>query len=786
MIKTFTSDLRRNITKIICLTVGLAIGLILVAKVYFTDSYDTFLKDSDRLYILTEMAEMNGEYTEFTFVPGGVAPGFKNGLPQVEAATRITGMLNPTAIQTEDGNSYSTRGLNLADSCFFDVIQRDILEGDAHAVLSTKDYCMIPRSLAEAMGGNVVGKKIIMPELSPKYEMTIGGVYDDFPYNSTFDNEILLSLKSISNFMYDGSEGWMGNDRYKGFMRLAKGVDMEDLRPGIDKLIEENVSEDARRIAKLSFGAKPLIGIYTSQSGVKTMMWVMSLLAFIILACSGVNYLLIVVGQIGSRSKEMAIRKCYGTSNKALFGRVLAESFAYLVISLVLAILLLFCFRGYVAELVGTDVSVLLSTGYVWLVEGIVLLILFVITGVIPAYMYCRTPVSKAFRNNVQNRKAWKIALLCVEFCASGFLICLLSVVARQFNFVSNLDMGIETENVGYLNLSGVPQKARRTLVSELKKLGNVINIGSSDSNFIEKGAGDNIWPEGVTDLEVNICDMYYNNPEIFDVLGVEFKQGHNFTENADSTINEVIVEERMVDVFRKHFNFDGDDIVGQTFYCTGHDGRLLYTICGVVENMRRGSFEKEGADTRSAVFFPTSRIRPCVYVLFNRISPEALSEAQGIINSIITDREIYITPYKAQVDELSKNILQFSKSVMAVGIAILFIALLGLTGYTGDEVQRRSKEIAIRKVVGTSEKKILRMFCVDVIRVAVPSFLVGGVAAYIVGGRWLEQFTDQVPLSPMIFVLCILALLLLIIIVVILNSLKISRSNPVRYLRNE
>lgn len=786
MIKTFTSDLRRNITKIICLTVGLAIGLILVAQVYFVQSFDRSIKDSDRIYRVTESATVNGEYMEYIFVPGAIAPGFKNGIPQVEAATRITVMIGPTAAYTNGEQGYATRGLALADSCFFDVIHRNIMEGDPHAVLSTKDYCMIPHSLAEAMGGNVVGRQITLPGLSPDYKMTIGGVYEDFPYNSTFDNEILVSMKSISNFMHDGSENWVGNDRYKGYVKLAKGVKPEEIRPGIDKLVEEHVPEEAIKTAHLDFGIRPLIGLYTSQGSIKTMSWIMSLLALIILSCSGVNYLLIVVGQISSRSKEMAIRKCYGTSNATLFIRVMGECLAYLATSLALAILLLFCFRNYVAELVGTYVEILLSTGYVWGVEALVLAVLFIVTGIIPAYIYCHTPVSHAFRNNVRNRKAWKIALLSVEFCASGFLICLLSVVGRQFNMVSDLDMGFETENIGFIDISGVQDNVRETLVEELKKIGVVEGVGSSDVNFIETGPGDNIWPEDFEETQVNISDRYYTNASAFDVLGVKFKQGHNFSENADSTINEVVVEERMIDIFKKHFNFEGDDIVGQSFYCTGHDGWLLYTICGVVENMRRGSIEKENADNRSAVFFPTRKIRPNVYVKFTELTPDALSEAQHTINRIITDREVYISPYKVQVDELTRKIREFGKSVTAVGIAILFIALMGLTGYTTDEVQRRAKEIAIRKAVGTSETQVLKMFCVDIIKVAVPSFLAGGLAAYIAAGKWLEQFTEQVSIEAIVFVLCLLALMLIILIVVILNSIKVSRSNPVNYLRNE
>ena len=134
----------------------------------------------------------------------------------------------------------------------------------------------------------------------------------------------------------------------------------------------------------------------------------------------------------------------------------------------------------------------------------------------------------------------------------------------------------------------------------------------------------------------------------------------------------------------------------------------------------------------------------------------------------------------------LTEPVRNFGTSVMIVGIAIIVIALIGLIGYTSDEVQRRAKEIAIRKVTGTPAAKIVRLFCTDILKVALPSLLAGGALAIIVGRKWLSQFTEQVPLSPLSMALCIIALLLLLLSVVALNTLNVARGNPVDHLRNE
>ena len=162
------------------------------------------------------------------------------------------------------------------------------------------------------------------------------------------------------------------------------------------------------------------------------------------------------------------------------------------------------------------------------------------------------------------------------------------------------------------------------------------------------------------------------------------------------------------------------------------------------------------------------------------------MKEAQKVIDSMSGDTEVYITPYKSQIEAKRDPVRRFGTSVMVVGIAILIIALIGLIGYVADEVNRRAKEIAIRKVNGTSARMIVRLFCIDILRVALPSLIAGGAVAMIIGEKWLSQFTQRVSLSPLGLCLCLILLLVLITGVVVINCLRVARSNPVDYLRSE
>ena len=291
---------------------------------------------------------------------------------------------------------------------------------------------------------------------------------------------------------------------------------------------------------KYNISLMPLYEVYASQDSVKTMIWILSLLAFIILVSASLNYLLIVIGQLGKRGKEMAVRKCYGTSNRKLFLRIMGESVFFLAVSIALAVLIVLSLSDQCEMLLGYPASVLLSSPDVWLVEVCVCVALLLITGVIPAWIYCRTPVSHVFHQNTRRRKFWKLELLSVQFFATGLMFCLLLLVYRQYHMMSRGDMGYDYENVGLLETGSLPQNEKRALKDELSRLACVEAVSSADQNFTGLSrSGNNVWMEDDPDKDnqVNVTDMYYANPDIFDVMGMEFVQGGTFRENADSTV---------------------------------------------------------------------------------------------------------------------------------------------------------------------------------------------------------------------------------------------------------
>ncbi|MDE6341057.1 MAG: ABC transporter permease [Muribaculaceae bacterium] len=791
MMKFFTSDLRRNLIKILCLSVGLAVGILLVAKIYFEQTYDSFLPDIDRLYRLTESVVEQGEYKEFDGTPGGTVHELERVIPEIEAATRFTHVAWSAVIKLEDGRKFDVPTVTLADTCIFDVLKTPVVEGDPHEVLDVENQAMIPLSLARKIGGDVIGKRFSIVEMGDDYKVTIGGVYEDFPLNSTLKNAAYVSMPSVGTFIWKGSEeNLIGNDCYRSYVRLAEGSDAETINPKMVDHLKTKLPEEAFAIGDYKVWLRPLAHSHSSLSGVRTMTWMLGILAFIILICASLNYLLIVIGQLSSRAKEMAIRKCYGTDRRRIFVMVMGESLFFLLISLVLAVLLSFSFSDLCTELLGYSPGVLFSIGKVWLVEGFVCLVILIVTGVIPSVIYSNTPVAFAFRASAVGKKNWKLVLLAVQFFATGMVMCMLVLVGRQYKMVGSMQIGLDYENVGWFYHYPLSDEKTATIIEELKKLPFVEGVATADRNPADFAYGNNMWTDGQEENQINIGDCGAVNPDFFDVMGIPFVQGGTFSANTDSTVNEIIVDERMIDVLQNIFGETESDIIGKRIVVTGHPMTEtdfpIFTIVGVVGEIRRGGFEYNDVDMRAGSFFPSASPRGNVYVRFSQLTPERLSAAQKVIDSLNDDEAIYITPYKAQIEAKKAGIRTFGTAVLIVGIAIVLIALVGLIGYVTDEVNRRAKEIAIRKVNGTPASKIVRLFCLDVMKVAVPSLLAGGAGAMIAGQKWLSQFTERVSLSPLVMMLTLLLILTLIMLVVIANTLRVARSNPIVHLRSE
>lgn len=777
---------QHNWIKIVCLAVGLATGIVLIGKAGFEQSWDKFFPTSDRIYVVCEDIIMDGEYKHYPQTAGAVAHGIKRYCPQVEAATRYTSFAWDMPIVTDDDKRVRTN-YALVDSCFFDVFPFRILVGNPKKTLSQVDCCMIPRSLAEKLMGienplDLVGKKIYY-NIRGGWALTVGGIYEDIPLNSKLHGmEVMVSMPTITRIMFDGRDNWVGNDRYESYVRLAKGIMPDDLKPQIEKMKRDNLPLDELKKAgvDLGFSVQPLVDYHTKDEGTRRMTWIVSILAAVLIGCAVMNYLLLVIGGISQRAKEMAVHQCYGAEARHIYQKVMKESVIHLLLSLILAALLLFLFKDTIEELVGAPLIVLLLTGSnIWLIVSTCLVVL-LITGLVPSWIYTHIPLAAAFKNYNHSHRIWKLLLLGLQFASATFLIILLIVVGRQYRMMVNDDPGYDYSTLGSLLVDGVSIEQRQLAMDELRKLSSVKGVTMSYANLTQHQSGDNILLPGDDREYMNIADLYYVGDGYFDVMEIPLVSGRTFTEQTD-TLREVMVSRKFEERMKELAGWD--QALGKQIICTSFQGP--YTIVGVFEDTRIGSITNP--DTRPSVCYYSRKPEQMHYILIRFQSMDGLEAANKLVKELVTDNpDISIVPYNQMVTELYTDAHRFRTTVMIGGLVALIIALIGLIGYLAGEIARRQKEIAIRKVNGARIADVLKLFHTDILRVALPAVMIGAIGAWYVARLWLEQFSEKTTLSPIILVGGALAVIIVILSVVCLGCYRVASSNPVNYLKTE
>ena len=786
VLKSLNQRGQHNWIKIVCLAVGLATGIVLIGKAGFEQSWDKFFPTSDRIYVVCEDIIMDGEYKHYPQTAGAVAHGIKRYCPQVEAATRYTSFAWDMPIVTDDDKRVRTN-YALVDSCFFDVFPFRILVGNPKKTLSQVDCCMIPRSLAEKLMGienplDLVGKKIYY-NIRGGWALTVGGIYEDIPLNSKLHGmEVMVSMPTITRIMFDGRDNWVGNDRYESYVRLAKGIMPDDLKPQIEKMKRDNLPLDELKKAgvDLGFSVQPLVDYHTKDEGTRRMTWIVSILAAVLIGCAVMNYLLLVIGGISQRAKEMAVHQCYGAEARHIYQKVLTESVIHLLLSLTLAALLLFLFKDTIEELVGAPLIVLLLTGSnIWLIVSTCLVVL-LITGLVPSWIYTHIPLAAAFKNYNHSHRIWKLLLLGLQFASATFLIILLIVVGRQYRMMVNDDPGYDYSTLGSLLVDGVSIDQRQLAMDELRKLSSVKGVTMSYANLTQHQSGDNILLPGDDREYMNIADLYYVGDGYFDVMEIPLVSGRTFTEQTD-TLREVMVSRKFEERMKELAGWD--QALGKQIICTSFQGP--YTIVGVFEDTRIGSITNP--DTRPSVCYYSRKPEQMHYILIRFQSMDGLEAANKLVKELVTDNpDISIVPYNQMVTELYTDAHRFRTTVMIGGLVALIIALIGLIGYLASEIARRQKEIAIRKVNGARIADVLKLFHTDILRVALPAVMIGAIGAWYVARLWLEQFSEKTTLSPIILVGGALAVIIVILSVVCLGCYRVASSNPVNYLKTE
>ena len=737
-------------------------SILLFARVAYEQSYDTCFRDYDRIYQVWSQFVMNGEKLEpQTMNMGPLAGAILESFPkEVEAATCTCRYLASWPLYY--GNHRFNESKICADSLFFQTMGIEVLSGNPVQDLQQPNVIYLSKSLAERMfgGEEPIGKVV---SYNHERDLTVRGTFADLPDNTTVGADAVVSLPPAWAAM-QANYSWNGGDSYCQYVRLRPGVDVDDLNTRMEKMAEKYLPE--RDSWSYSAWVKPLRDTFRQQDDVRRMFTIMLTLGLSILFITALNYALISISSLSRRAKMVGVHKCSGASGGGIFGMFMLETLMVVALALGVMFLLLWSFRDFVEDTAATKLTNLFEGSRLW-VPAATVGVLLLVGGVLPGRLFARIPVTQVFRRYTEGKKGWKRPLLFVQFAGVAFICGLMCMVMMQYHFVMSKDMGFSTERIVGTYLPFKTARECDNAYNFFRSLPYVEDLSAAYGNPLEGYSGCFITGENGESLFSARFDACMSN--YYDLMGMKLKEGRLPRDNS-----EVVVNETFVNLMKW-----GKDAVGHTVHTMGETS----TVTGVLKDFQINGFY---AEPMPYIGFMSRQFNNDLHFLLQEPFAENLQRLTKDAAEAFPDKTIDFTSMEEGMNRMYNPVRVFRNATAVAGVVMFFIMLMGLLGYTADEVQRRSKEIAIRKVNGAEASSILRLLGRDVLYVAVPAVVIGIAASWYVNSLWMDMFSAQASMSAAVYVLIGVAVLAVITGCVLWKSWRIANENPVLSIKSE
>lgn len=748
--------------KVISLALGLGMSILLFARVAYEQSYDTCFRDYNRIYQVWSIFLMEGENPEpQTMNMGPLAGVILESFPkEVESATCTNYYLASWPLYY--GNVRFNEKKICADSLFFQTMGIEVLSGNPVQDLQQPNVIYLSKSLAERMfgGENPIGKVI---SYNHERDLTVRGTYNDIPDNTTVKADAVISMPPAWAATQQ-NYSWEGGDSYYQYVRLRPEVDVEALNTRMEKMAEKYLP--ARDSWSYTAYVKPLRDTFREQDDVKRMYTIMMTLGLSILFITALNYALVSISSLSRRAKMVGVHKCSGASGSGIFGMFMLETCAVIILALLVMVLLLVGFRDFVEDTASTKLTNLFDGSRLWVPAATVALLLLV-GGVLPGRLFARIPVTQVFRRYTEGKKGWKRPLLFIQFAGVAFICGLMCMVMMQYHYVMSKDMGFKTDRIActyqYFNSAEESDNA----YNYFRSLPYIANVSSAYGNPLDGYSGCFINGENGEALFSARFDACMDN--YYDLMGIQLKEGR-----LPRDYNEAVINETFVDLMK----WD-KEAIGRIVHTLGDN----ITVCGVVKDFQINGFY---AKPMPYIGFNTRRFNNELHFLLKEPFTENLQRLTQDAAKAFPDKTIDFTSMEESMRTMYNPVRVFRNATVVAGVVMFFIMLMGLLGYTTDEVQRRSKEIAIRKVNGAEASDILRLLGNDVLWVAIPAVIIGIALSGYVNNLWINAFTAQVSMSVAAYLGIGLAVLAVIISCVLIKAWRIANENPVKSIKSE
>jgi putative ABC transport system permease protein len=797
-IRSFSKHRAFTLLNVTGLSLGMIASLLILQYVKYEKSYDQFHAKAEDIYRVQYNGWQNGKLRfECAAAVPAVGPALKNNFPEVKRFTRLFPVSGVISYESPANGliSHLEEKMQIVDSSVFEIFDFNLLRGDPSTALEGPGKVVVSGKAAKKYFGDTdpIGQWLTW---NGNQRFEVSGVFADIPENSHIKFDFMLSYATLNRQTDNQSETSWGWYDFNTYVLLEPGTDIRSFQAKWDEYLEKVRGEDWRKTnRRQEFILQPLkdIHLYANllqesepdESGDGDSVYALTFIALFILIIAWVNYINLATAKSFERANEVGVRKTMGADKSQLIRQFLAESLMVNLFAAVIAVAGVRALWPMFSSLSGRAIPLdyILQPDF-WLLVTVLFFGGSVLSGFYPAIILSSFKPVSVLKGKVRGTPGGSFmrkGLVVVQFVFSVVLISGSIIVYQQLAFMRNQELGVDIHQTLVIRGPGVTDSTYLSKMESFKaealRIPGVKSMTSS-SNV----PGDEIyWAQGirkfVSDPTTTISGYTVGIDEDYvEAFNLKLAAGRAFDKDHVDERHSVIVNRAMSDAldFRDPEAAIGERVIhGDTF-----------EIVGVLENYHQMSLKE-------AVVPLVFRYTPDVgsfyaFKIEGDNYQQVLSSIQGPWNTFFPGNPMdhfYLDDFFNRQYESDRQFGQICGLFTALAI---FIACLGLFGLASFLTIQRTKEIGIRKVLGSSPANIVVLLSRGFIQLVLIANLIAWPLAWFLMNSWLESFPYRITINPMLFVIAGGGVVVIAFLSVGLQTLRAALVNPAETLKYE
>jgi len=765
---------------VIGLAIGLACSFFILLWIQDEMSYDNFLPERDQVYRVMRHTIFGGRKGTSTSMPKPIAEVLVEEYPEITHTVLMS--WNNEMVLTYDHQAFRSDGRYFG-SDFFTVFKFPLICGDPATALKDPESIAISESLAERHFGSdwrerndLLGSMI---NVDHRLNAKLTAVFEDVPPNSSLQFEFVIPIEEYIR-RNEWVERW-DNNGLRLFARLDKNADPEIVNAKIKDLIDQHVDAWETDVF-----LQPISDMYlwsNFENGVLVggridYVRIFLYIAVFIILIASINFMNLATARSTQRAQEIGVRKAVGATKSSLTRQFIGESILTAMMAFIIAMLLIFMLLPSFNQFTNKSVTLSLTDPGLWLQFGGLALFTGILAGSYPALHLSSFSVVSVLRGSARKKACGgglRKGLVVFQFVMSIILIIGTLTVYRQLSYIRNKALGVDRENVLYMAFEGNIKNQFDAFKHELLSKPGITNVTISSQNPLAVGNNTiGVEWDGKIEGDNTLYSIINTGYDFVETMRIQLKEGRVFSSQFGTDSTNYIINEKAAAAMGM------DNPVGQRLTVWQREGQII----GVVKDFHMQSLYR-GIEPVIMRLSPRN-----TWIVFVRIAAGEIREALAALETVHNQfNPEYPFNYRFLDDEFeqtyrSETIIGTLANIFAV-LAIL-IACLGLLGLASFTAEQRSKEIAIRKVLGSSVLKIVMLLSREFIQLVVGAYVVALPIAYYLMSKWLDDFAFHTKISMGVLISAGVVSVLIAWLNVSYQSIRAAMTNPIVSLRSE